>query len=295
MPECILAIDAGGTSLKYGLMAADGKPIPGSTAAQTAIERDGKSMVLAAFSETAEAAAAQAGRLGHTIASIGVCCPGPFDFAQGMSRMTHKWQDAYEQPVAPVLQGVLGPLPVAFLHDSSAYVLGEGLAGAGRDTPDMAGVMLGTGFGFGYMRGGRVQVRFDQSPREILWNSPFRDGIVEDYVSRRAIRARYARLSGREGADVREIADAARQGDTAATQTFAETGRLLGEILEPVLTRLSLPRLVIGGQIARSAALFLPHMNLSASVLVAEHIDDAALRGVALFCALSKNATVEEG
>ena len=295
MSDCILAIDAGGTSLKYSLKTEDGSHATGGVNAQTPIEREGRPQLLAAFTQTAESAKRWAEARGHTITRVGVCCPGPFDFVRGMSRMTHKWQDAYEKPIAPALWAVLGDLPVFFLHDASAFMLGEGLIGAGRDTERVAGVMLGTGFGFGYMIGGRVQINRHRGPRISIWNTPFGDGIVEDYVSRRAIRARFAALGGDPSADVRDIAEAARASDGNARKTFALTGELLGEILAPVLASLGCTRLIVGGQIARSAALFLPYVSVAGTVCVAAHLEDAAMRGMTLYCALGHSATMEEG
>lgn len=295
MAECILAIDAGGTSLKYALMTPDGGTVAGSEPAQTVILPDAESPVLEAFERTAADAARLAAALGYGIGQVGICSPGPFDFSLGISHMAHKWPDAHGKPLAPVLRGVLGDMPVSFLHDSSAFILGEGLLGAGQGVDVMAGIMLGTGFGFGYMRGGRAQVGLDQRPRVILWNRPFRSGIVEDYVSRRAIREGYERLGGSmPGADVREIAEAARAGESAAAQTFARTGEWLAEVLRAPVAKLGCELVVLGGQIARSAPLLLPYMSLSCPVRVAEHLETAALKGIARFCALGHAATIEE-
>lgn len=295
MADCLLALDAGGTGLKAALMARTGEPLPGGALCEIPMARGAEPAAMAAFAEAGRAASAAAGRLGLRIARVGVCCPGPFDFAAGMSRMRHKWQDAYERPIAPVLRAALGQVPVDFLHDSSAFLLGEGLYGAGQGVPCLAGVMLGTGLGFGYMVRGRVQVSPDQGPRIKLWNRPFRDGISEDSVSGRAIRARYARLGGDGALSVRAIAAAAASGDGAVREAFLRTGTLLGEILGPVLAEIGATHLVLGGQISRSAALFLPGLRLDVQTRVAAHLGDAALRGIAAYCLLGHAGTIEEG
>lgn len=297
MADCILALDAGGTSIKACLMGMDCVPIH-ADALQHTMHREGGEQVLAAFAEAAECAKEQANAWGMHIAMVGVCCPGPFDFAKGMSRMVHKWQDAYEKPLAPVLRSLLGNVPVHFLHDSSAFLLGEAYRGTECMHENMAGVMLGTGFGFGYMQRGRVQIDHLLGPRIRLWNQPFRDGSVEDFVSRRAIRARYAQLAGiRDAAedtpDVHELAMAAQHGDAAAIRTFAQTGALLGEILSQVVPGLGCDLIVLGGQIARSAPLFLPFAELELPIVVATHTEDAALRGIATYCMQGHAKTME--
>jgi glucokinase len=211
--------------------------------------------------------------------------------------MTHKMQAIQGVPLTPVLQKALGEIQVCYLHDSTAYLIGEAASGAARSAASPACVMLGTGFGFAYMRKGRVRVGYDQRPHVILWNAPFKDGIVEDYVSRRAIRERFAKAAGvSTPPDVKEIAELAMKGNAAAHQTFLETGDMLAGILRPVLINLDCDLLVIGGQIARSAELFLHTVRagLHIPVRVAEHLDDAALIGAARYCAMRKEACVEE-
>lgn len=289
MGDVLLAVDAGGTSLKYALMTAEVSSVPVTPICQ---EPTGAS-VLSSLARAAGDAQGLAYALGHAIVWTGVCCPGPFDFGRGVSMMRHKWQDDYEKPIAPVLRDVLGDIPIAFLHDSSAFMLGEGHQGAGRGHARVGGVMLGTGLGFAYMANGRVQVNDRQRPRISLWNTPFQGGTAEDYVSAAAIRAQYAARGGQPDMDVREIAHAAACGDAAAKDAFAGTGRFLARILEPLLEEAPMDHLVLGGQIGRAHALLIPHMRLPLSISAASHLDDAALRGIAVYGMLGHGQTME--
>jgi glucokinase len=293
MADCILAVDAGGTSLKSALMSPDGLLIA-DTHRQTPIKSANPNATLSAFSECAVEARKLADIYGTRISRVGVCCPGPFDFERGISLMKHKWQDAYGKPIAPSIESAIGA-PVVFLHDSSAFILGEYTFGAGRGADRLLGVMLGTGFGFGWMNGGRVQIQKNRSPALVLWNRAFRDGITEDYVSRRAILERYKTITGSsEEIDVHDIAMRARGGDSSAIETFAATGALLGEILNPVARELECGRLVIGGQISRAADLILPYANIDIETRIAEHISDAAQFGLAAYCTRGHSDTMEE-
>lgn len=212
-------------------------------------------------------------------ACLGVACPGPFDFARGVSHMRHKWRGLMDVPLPSVFARELPGVPVRFLHDSTAFLLGEAWQGAARDMENPAGVMLGTGFGFTVMQRRRVLVDANGTPAVVLWNAPFRDGTVEDYVSRRALRDAY----GPQAPDVRELAELARGGDTRAQAIFRRMGEALGEVLTRYLPA-GTDGVVLGGQIARSAELFLPWAQIPASVTVARHIGSAALRGAAVFC-----------
>ncbi len=284
MTKAILALDAGGTSIKAAVMA-DGEP---RRIAQIDFMGESREALLRAFRE-----ALRLGE-GQDIAGIGVGCPGPFDFQTGTSRMEHKWKGIRNVPLPPLFQEAHPGVPVRFLHDSTAYMLGEGWRGAGCDAESPAGVMLGTGFGFSCMKRRRVVLDPTSTPLLKLWCAPFREGTVEDYVSRRAIRRRYALRAGGEAPDVKEIATLARAGNLDAAAAFAETGAYLGEVLCRYLPSYC-DRVVIGGQVARSIDLFLPTVKAPVPVVPAAHLEDAALRGIAVFCMCeTEELTVEE-
>lgn len=283
MREAILALDAGGTSIKLSLVES-GKEPAGGTA--VAFEGDTKDALLTAFRKALLTGQAGAERLGCRIAHVGIACPGPFDFFHGVSLMTHKWAGIRGVPLKPVIAEVFPGVPLSFLHDSTAFMLGEAFAGAAGEAQNPAGIMLGTGIGYAFMKNRRVCLDETLSPLVRLWRLPYRDGTVEDYVSRRAIRKRYGDKRGlTEAPDVQAIAAQASAGEPEALAAFRETGALLGSVLRIYLDA-ACDLVVIGGQIARSAALFLPETQkaLTVPVMAATHIDNAAIRGISVFC-----------
>lgn len=284
MREAILALDAGGTSIKLALVGGGGEP---AGVTEYTFESDSQEAILDTFRRALASGREEAKGVGLQIAHIGIACPGPFDFRRGVSQMTHKWAGIRGIPLLPVVAEVLEGTPVSFLHDSTAFMLGEAFGGAARDAQNPAGVMLGTGIGYAFMRRRRVCLDDTLSPLVRLWRLPYRDGIVEDYVSRRAIRKRYADKTGgdAEPPDVREIAGRAAAGEAEALAALHETGELLGDILRTFLPT-DCDLVVVGGQIARSAQLFLPGARraLNVPVVCAEHISDAALRGIYTYC-----------
>jgi glucokinase len=294
--EGMLALDVGGTSVKSAVMDAACRPLPGSLSRRGFIEGAGLDKTLEPLISAVKAGCALAAREGLCLSAVGAAFPGPFDFKLGISQMTHKLPQLYGLPLGDILSKAADGLPVRFLHDSTAFILGEAYGGAAAGAVSPACVMLGTGIGFACMKGSRVRIGFDQRPHLILWNRPFLDGITEDYVSRRAIRARYAALAGEgEAPEVEKIANLAFDGEAAALETFRRTGRLLAQILFPVLGTLGCDRLVLGGQIARSAELFIKELRegLPVDVVSAAYPDDAALRGAARYCLLPKEQTVD--
>lgn len=282
MPDAILALDAGGTAVKYALLDETGRLLPGTVASQAAASDADAETILNMFAQVGQDALHRAAALGVRLRAVSVSIPGPFDYPRGISHMTHKYAAIHGLPLAPAILRYLPPMPVVFLHDSTAFLLGEMTHGAQPLPARAAGVMLGTGFGFASTRDGRVQVGPDYRPAVIVWNAPLRDGTVEDYVSRRAIRARDTALRGGNSAlDVHEIAQLAQAGDKIALSVFEALSVDLAEVLQPILHRLDTQYLVIGGQIAKASALFLPGVQarLSIPVYPAAHPEHGALYG----------------
>jgi glucokinase len=149
-----------------------------------------------------------------------------------------------------------------------------------------------------------------------LWNLPYSGDatatpgaspIVEDFVSTRFLRHHFQLLTGREE-EVSAIADTAQNGHNAqpcpdppppppqrpdpadqqaahcrARQAFQDFGRHLGQALNQHAAAFHPDVVVIGGGIARAAALFLPAtrkaLNFSTRIAVATLMDEAALTG----------------
>ncbi|MBP3647643.1 MAG: ROK family protein [Clostridia bacterium] len=282
MCEVILALDCGGSSIKAAV-------IRDKEILETrlfAFPGDSREDLLGTFR-----AAAEWGKSWNAT-RIGAACPGPFDFKAGESRMVHKWQAIKDVALAPVLNEVLPGAPVRFLHDATAYMLGEAWDGAAEKMQSPVGVMLGTGFGYALTQDRKVLLNPTGGPAVSMWNKPFKGGIVEDYVSTRAIRKRYTDLTGKE-IEVREIADLAHAGDETAIRVFAETGELFAEILSTYMPEW-VDGVVLGGRIALSADLLLPYVKLNVPVIPAAHVDDAAVRGIAAYCQNDPEQLVRE-
>lgn len=183
------------------------------------------------------------------LAGIGVAIPGPFDFRNGIFRMEHKFA-AVKGMDFRSLAGLPDAVPVRFLHDVHAALAGAihslGLEG------NTALVTLGTGLGFGYAVGGKIQANEKGSPARNLYDIPCPGGILEDQVSARGIRNAYTRLCGDSSASALQIAQRAFAGDLAAQEAFSNAGTALGEHLAPVAEELGIDTLLLGGQIARS-------------------------------------------
>ena len=211
--------------------------------------------------------------------------PGPFDLQAGVSLMRHKLPHIYGVDLRQGLAGRFGfePARIRFLNDADAYLLGEIGAGAARSFSRAVGLTLGTGIGSAFAVNGQLVTEGTGVPSGgEIWNLPYRGGIVEDFISSRAIVGNYERCAGKK----REVVDlaAAAQSDPAAQQAFIEFGQHLGVVIRTLLAEFHANVIVLGGGISRSANLFLPTVQAeigdsTTQLRVSELKDKAALVG----------------
>ncbi len=178
------------------------------------------------------------------------------------------------------------PDKVRFLLDSAAFLLGEIGAGEARGVERAIGITLGTGIGSAFAVDGHVVTEGKGvPPGGEIWNLPYEVGIVEDYVSTRAIQRSYKLRTGALPNVARIAADAANDPDAAAV--FTEFGRHLGLVLRMKLSEFDPDVVVIGGGISRSSHLFLPSAikelgGLKMQLRVSTLLDYAPLTGAAV-------------
>lgn len=227
------------------------------------------------------------GRLcgGREISAVSISTPGPFDYRRGEAKMTAKYGGIYAVPLRPALRsraGLREDIPVEFLSDANAFLLGEYFCGAGRGHENLAAITLGTGCGYSVMRGGRVLTNENGRP----WDVPAMDACegdtLDNVCSGRGLSLRYERITG-EKKSAKQMAE---DQDAVSLRLFEEMGALLGRHLRPRLKRLGVPLLVVGGQVSRALPLF--EKSLSAAlpgveIAAAHRPADAALFGAVAY------------
>lgn len=275
----LLVLDVGGTAVKYGLADETGVLMPESVR-QTPSHADEDAE---AFLNTVRGIISECGGR-DAIAACCVSMPGPFDFDRGVSLMQHKFTALYQKSLRPPFDE--SGIPVSFLHDSTAFLLGEYQDGSLRGAENACCVMLGTGLGFAWVKDGLVQVNDRQIPCLSLWNTPYLDGIAEDYVSTRALQRDYG-----ESIPIRDMALKARSGDERALNAFRMAGVHLSALMNQVIEKLGCDRFALGGQISRAVDLF--SLSLPIPWSVTEHPEDAALRGACRYAMHGRDKCVQ--
>lgn len=208
--QVILALDVGGTFIKSALFR--GGELQHLLPQIPSCSGGGAEEIGSALRRVVRAA----GR----IDGIGIAIPGPFDYRNGVSLMEHKFRAIKGKSLFEFLPGV----PVRFIHDANAFLLGER-----KNERRIGGVTLGTGIGAAVMIDGELLTDELGSPaKEVsLWSRPFRDTTVEKALKLRE------------------------HGPGQPPEVWREFGALLAEILTPWRETFQLESIALGGQIAR--------------------------------------------
>lgn len=253
----LLLLDVGGTFIKCS----DGREIP--------VDSDGsREEIASAFREAAgefcreateksvkniaaETGTSPVGNCPSTEYGIAVAIPGPFDYGKGVFLMKHKFASVYGEDFRS-LAGIPDSVPIRYTHDVNIMLVGEMHRGNGRGWSRGALVSLGTGLGFALSIDGELLEKPSGSPLVSIFALPYREGILEDYASKRGFLRAFASLGGKGAETVKDIAELARNGDSAAEETFRTVGETVAGAIAPILDEYGIECLLFGGQISRS-------------------------------------------
>lgn len=271
----IPVLDVGGTHVTAALVdPATGRPVPSSVTRRPLGSHAAATRILDAIGRTALELPA-----GHR-PYWGVAMPGPFDYETGIGRFTGigKFESLSGVDVGAGLRERLADRAerLCFLNDADAFAIGEYRAGAAAGHDRVVCLTLGTGVGSSFLHAGRPVHDGDRvPPRGHVHRLTVHGRPLEDTVSRRAIRAHYARLAatanGRDVPDrtvfpdgvpdVREIAARAKGGAAAACEVFRYAFDALGRALAPWIDRFQATAVVVGGSMAQSWDLIHPALT----------------------------------
>ena len=213
--------------------------------------------------------------------AISFAFPGPADYPRGIIG---------DLPNLPAFRGgvALGPflenrfsLPVFINNDGDLYAYGEAIAGflpylngllekrgSTKRFKNLLGLTLGTGFGAGIVRDGRLFLGDNSIAGEIwLVRNKINPKInIEEGASIRAVRRVYARESGipfessPTPKEIFEIGTGKIPGNRAAARmAFEELGEAAGDAISNAITLID-GLVVIGGGLAGASELFLPRL-----------------------------------
>jgi len=257
------AIDIGGSAIKIGIVASDGTVL---TRQRVPMAMMGAPIpvvdaIVAAIRPMLDATRAEK----KSAAGIGVSVAGFLN--PGRTAMIHNANlpALREFELRAALEERLS-LDCRLEVDSNAAVLAEHRHGAGQGSARLLGVTVGTGLGGGVIIDGELLRYTGECAGDIGHIIVDRKGRLCTCGARGCLEAmvNVAALSERgNGRTVREIINAAREGDGPSRKAVSETGWWLGLGLASLSPLFSPDRIVVGGGIAAAGELLLDSVRAS--------------------------------
>jgi glucokinase len=297
-----IGIDIGGTFIKGGLVADDGRV---ERTARRDSERFDLTALSAKIDDLVGELGADAGPRGIGVGAPGLVSNASVDFAPNMPALNGR-----------DLAGIVGSrtgLPAVVRNDADMNAWGEFLAGAGQGVTHMVCITIGTGLGSGVIidgklhggasgygaEAGHIVVDPDGGPcccggrgcLETLVSAPAIVRRVEDALGK----GRRSVLADGEAVTAKRVSEAATGGDELSVDTLSETGRYLGIGLTTLINVLNPEAIIVGGGVAAAGRLLLDparrevdaraysRLSQACRIVPAALGSDAGMVGAALF------------
>lgn len=264
-----LTLDVGGTQIKACAVQEGGHLEPSTFGVFDARSQEDRETVLQNFLHILTATIHAIPDPHKQIAGIGFAFPGDFDYPAGICLIQGiaKYDAIYQvnlrhelgQRIAasPLNKWFLPTSQMVFLNDAEAFALGEYHFGGHVPCGRTMALCIGTGAGSAFLTDGMPAAPGTPGVPNWGWiyDTPFRDSILDDYLSRRGLLALSRQLLG-EALDGKALAQRCAKGDPGAQEAYRRFGQLLAEGLSPFLEAFQPQLLLLGGQVTRSWELF---------------------------------------
>lgn len=286
--KCILSLDAGGTTIKLGIVVPS-KGVQPLSFQEVSIDSNGTiQSIEEGYRLAIHKGMECAKQFGMIVSGIAVSTPGPFDYTHGISLMKHKYAAIEGRSVRDIMASAAPNIPIRFIHDSHAFLSGEIQDPSYARFNTVCALMLGTGLGFALSQERKIATNEVGGPKVSIFRTPYLDSIAEDYLSKRGIMRLYNQYGGTTLATVKDLDIHARQGDTRCIRVFAETGWHAAQILAPIIRTYSIDCIILGGQISKAKELLVNPMQqrlhelaLDCFVCNTQNLDNSPLIGAA--------------
>lgn len=267
-----LCLDVGGTNIKTGILTEQGDLL-GEMNVIEAMGAQNTNEILEHFTSTIY----QMHSLFKKDPSVKMkgihfAIPGPFDYENGISYMQglDKYEALYGINIRKELQERLkqkgiSDISIHFCNDVEAFALGEDHFGIGRELRNKSYVKkirgmyicIGTGCGSAFLIDGKTVQEEEQGvpTRGWVYQLPFQDSIIDDYISKRGIQKIAKELLG-QALDGKQLSMLA-QKEEMAKRVFEQFGMNMLEAFTKIIDQFSPDYFVLGGAIMKSSIYFI--------------------------------------
>ena len=249
-------IDMGGTFLKGAIVDNHGNLI---TNIYQVIANSSSNLddYLNSFSEMFNNLDLEASKKNIDIDFIALSVPGPFDYEKGISKMVHKYQAIYDLELKELFLKKLNiNKKIHFENDVISFLLGESINLKNIQNKSICAITLGTGLGYVVMKNNTILRNELGSPKEYIYDKPFKDGKMEDYFSARGLIHFYNLHAHKEISSAKEVSELAKNKNLEAIEALNDFGKELGKGLLPYLSKNNVSDLYLGGQVSKAFPYF---------------------------------------
>jgi len=255
--KIIIGVDLGGTKILTGAIDHGGNvlyspvklPTEGSGTADSIVKK---------ICWSVEQTLRSLNRTINEVEGIGIGSTGPLDIESGLILECPQLPNMQFFPLRRTILDYF-KVPVFINNDANCLIYGETLYGAASDKRNVLGFTLGTGIGCAVILDKRI-VNGSTGTAAEIWHSPYRSGIIEDYVSGAGVSKIYNSISGGEKTSV-EVYNLALEGDNDALQTWKEFGEHLAVPIAWTINLIDPEVVILGGSITTAYVFFKDSME----------------------------------
>lgn len=294
MNSYTIAFDVGGLFIKSAVLNSTGEVCPDSFAIFPAKSKDTQENIIENLVYLIQQQTNRILDKDFKISGVGYAFPGPFDYVNGISYIkdVDKFEDLYGvnlrvelknrlKKIPSIRSKMIEHFPIVFDNDANLFSLGEQMAGKARNYQRSVCLTIGTGAGSGYLEDGRLVTNHPAVPENgWIYNQPFGESIVDEYISKRGI-LRIAEELGVPVPDkeVKTLAEMAHRNHPNAQEVFRRFGNNIGSVLNEYVLPFQPDGVILGGQIAKSKDLFIQgiYETIQKKSLLIERSEDTSL------------------
>ena len=261
-----IGLDVGGTNIKSGIVLENGSILDDNINISPSLANQDKNTILTNIFNIIQK---EFNRCNNgSLLGIGIGFPGPFDYENGVCKIKNinKYDSIYNINIkdeilnfinsSNIVNKVDKNFDILFENDATLFALGELEQNETLKTNKCLAICIGTGCGSAYLENGKII----KSGKGIATNGwvysiPFKNSIVDDYISARGIINFYNSLSNNKINNVKDIS-LLYDKDINAKTTFDSFGKDLFDVLNLILTDFKAKNIILGGQISKSYNLF---------------------------------------
>jgi glucokinase len=252
-----IGVDLGGTKIMTGAIDYRGRVL-GSTVKVPTVGNDPADAILKRITSSIEETLNSLNLTIEDVEGIGIGSTGPLDIGEGMILECPQLPNMHFFPLRKTIQDYFG-IPVFVNNDANCLIFAESVFGAAADKKNIMGFTLGTGVGCAVILDKKIFNGSTGTAAEI-WISPYRSGIIEDFVSGAGVSRIYKSISGRDKTSF-EVYNLALEGDSQALQTWNEFGAHLAIPIAWSINIIDPEVVVLGGSISEAYLFFRDSME----------------------------------